>query len=98
MRPMFCADWRVVMLAVVSFSALPLMPLQAQKVQPGKEATEAVGGQVEPMKPNCPSKTEAGDKQPQHPPTDAMNKNVPPMNPEDCPADDKVTGTKEPPK
>ncbi len=98
MRPMFCADWRVLMLAVTSVAVLPLASLQAQQAEPGKDATPAVGSQVPAMKADCPPKTEAGDKQKQHPPTQAMNKNVPPMNPGDCPADDATTGTKTPPK
>ena len=102
MRPMFCADWRVLMLAVTSVAVLPLASLQAQQqdpqVKPGNEATGAVGSKVETMKPGCNPKTEAGDKQKQHPATEAMNKNVPSMNPADCPADDASTGTKTPPK
>ena len=101
MRPMFCADWRVVMFAVAGFAVLPLASQAQQKdppVKPGNEATGAVGSKVEQMKADCPPKTEAGDKQKQHPPTQAMNKNVPPMNPGDCPADDAATGTKTPPK
>ena len=104
MRPMFCADWRVVMFAVASFSVLPLMPLQAQQqgqgqeVKPGTDATDAVGSKVEPMKPDCAPKTMAGNEQKQQPATDAMNKAVPPMNPQDCMASDAATGTKTPPK
>ena len=99
MRPMFCADWRVVMLAVASLSILPLQAQQKeQPVKPGTEATDAVGSKVEQMKPDCAPKTMAGNEQKQHPPTDAMNKNVPPMNPQDCVASDATTGTKQPPK
>ena len=102
MRPMFCADWRVLMLAVTSVAVLPLASLQAQQqdpqVKPGNEATTAVGSKVEQMKPDCAPKTMAGNKQKEHPPTARMDKNVPPMNPGDCPADDAATGTKTPPK
>jgi hypothetical protein len=94
---MFCADWRVLMFAVASFSVLPLAS-QAQQAQPGTEATPAVGTQVPAMKPDCAPKTMAGNEQKQHPPTDAMNKAVPPMNPQDCVASDAATGTKTPPK
>lgn len=100
MRPIFCADWRVLMLAIASLAIVPAASLQAQQDQPksGTEATPAVGSQVAPMKPGCPPATEAGDKQKQHPPTEAMNKAVPPMKAGDCPADDAMTGTKQPPK
>ena len=98
MHPMFYADWRVLLLAAASSALFPLAAAQAQQAKPGAEATGAMGSQVEPMKPNCPPKTEAGDKQQQHAPTDAMNKAVPPMNPQDCPAEDAQTGTKQPTK
>ena len=105
MRPIFCADWRVLMLAVVSTGVLSFMPLQAQQApqgqgqaQPGTEATPAVGSQVAPMKPGCAPTTATGDKQQQHAPTQAMNQNVPAMNPQDCPTEDANTGTKQPPK
>jgi hypothetical protein len=89
MRPMFCADWRVVMLAVVSLSVLPLQAQQQQEVKPGNEATGAVGSKVEPMKPDCAPKTDAGAKQKQHPPTEIMNKNVPTMGQNgECPDQD----------
>ena len=101
MRPLFCADWRVLMLAAASVAVLPFASLKAQQnqqgqAQPGTEATPAVGGQVAPMKPDCQPTTAGGEKKPEHAPTAAMNKNVPPMNPQDCPADDAVTGTKTP--
>jgi hypothetical protein len=71
---------------------------QAQQVTPGTDPTNAVGSKVEAMKPDCAPKTMSGNKQKEHPPTQAMNQNVPPMHPGDCPADDAVTGTKETPK
>jgi len=98
MRPLFCADWRMLLLAVASSAILPLTAAQAQQVKPGAEATDAMGSKVEPMKPKCPPTTEAGEKQKQLPATDTMNKAVPPMNPQDCPAEDAATGTKEPGK
>ena len=48
------------------------------------------------MKPDCVPKTMSGNKQKEHPPTAVMDKNVPPMHPGDCPADDAATGTKRP--
>jgi hypothetical protein len=98
MRPIFCADWRVLMLSVASSTILTFAVAAQTKVEPGNDATNNVGSKVETMKPDCAPKTETGDKQKQHPPTDAMNKAVPPMNPTDCPADDAATGTKTPPK
>lgn len=102
MRALFCADWRVLMLAAASIAVFPFASLQAQTEQGqgkvGTEATPAMGSQVAPMKPDCASSTAGGDKKVEHAPTAAMSKNVPPMNPQDCPADDAVTGTKTPPK
>jgi hypothetical protein len=99
MRPIFCADWRVVMLAVASLSVLPLQAQQKDPpVKPGTDATDAVGSKVEQMKPDCAPKTMAGNEQKQQPATDAMNKAVPPMTAQDCMASDAATGTKQPPK
>ena len=86
------------MLAIASFAVLPLKPLQAQQVKTGTNPTDAVGSKVEAMKPDCAPKTMSGNKQKEHPPTAVMDKNVPPMHPGDCPADDAATGTKQPPK
>jgi hypothetical protein len=98
MRPVSSSNTLAAILAVTSFAVLPLMAQQAQQVQPGTDATDAVGSKVEAMKPDCAPKTISGNKQKEHPPTQAMDQNVPPMHSGDCPADDAVTGTKQPPK
>jgi hypothetical protein len=86
------------MLAVTSLAVLPLMAQQTQQVKPGTDVTEAMGSKVEAMKPDCAPQTMSGNKQTEHPPTQAMDQKVPPMHQGDCPADDAVTGTKHPPK
>jgi hypothetical protein len=86
------------MLSAAGLTVAPLTVL-AQQPAPGTEGTPAMTTQVPKMKPDCPPKTSAGDKQKQHMPTDVMNKNVPAMTDDDkCATDPSQTKNEEQPK
>ncbi|WP_088344964.1 MULTISPECIES: hypothetical protein [Rhodomicrobium] len=100
MHGYFAGYCRLPLLAL-AIAALPasLKAQQPPPLQPGTEATEAVGSQVQPMKPDCPPATEAGDRQKQHPPTAGLSEKVPTMTPPgDCPVPAPQPGTKSQPK
>jgi hypothetical protein len=86
---------RVMALVIGTLAAASTASSQSQQQPaPGTEATPAVGSQVQQMKPDCPPKTAQGDKQKEHPPTQAMDKQVPTMTAEGgCPDEKVAPGT-----
>jgi hypothetical protein len=71
-------------LAAATLALSPIGAVQAQ--QPGTEATGAMGSKVDQMKPDCPTTTASGEKQREHAPTAAMDKQVPTMTADgECP-------------
>jgi hypothetical protein len=81
---------RVMAFIIGTLAAASTASSQSQQKAPGTEATPAMGDQVKQMKPDCPPKTAQGDKQKEHPPTQAMDKQVPTMTAEGGCPDEKV--------